>query len=81
MPISAFLVGDAVIGAAIYGTYAFVRGMGAWILLGLAVVGGRWGIRFDDIARSVIGQGSPARSVASGYLLFLAGAVLMVVGL
>jgi hypothetical protein len=75
IPLGAFLVGDPVAGAAIYGTYGLVRALGApVILLGTA--------RLDtDISDRLIKGYAVARVLAASQLVFLGIATAIVVGL
>ncbi len=75
IPLGAFLVGDPVAGAAIYGTYGLVRALGApVILLGTARLG-------TDISDRLIKGYAVARVLAASQLVFLGIATAIVVGL
>ncbi len=75
IPLGAFLVGDLGAGAAIYGTYALVRALGApMILLGMTK------LETDVSDRLIEGYGA-ARVLAAGQLVFLGVATAIVVGL
>jgi hypothetical protein len=75
IPLGAFLVGDPVAGAAVYGTYGLVRALGtAVILLGMT--------RLEtDISDRLIEGYGVARVLAAGQLVFLGVATAVVVGL
>ena len=75
IPLGAFLLGDPVASALIYGTYGLVRALGAVvILLGM--------IRLDaDISDRVIEEYGTARVLTAGQLVFLGVATAVVVGL
>jgi hypothetical protein len=75
IPLGALLVGDLVVGAAIYGTYGLVRALGATvILLGM--------IRLKtDISDWLIEGYGAARVLAAGQLVFLGVATAIIVGL
>jgi hypothetical protein len=75
IPLGAFLIGDPVVGAAIYGTYGLVRALGATlILLGM--------IRLKtDISDWLIEGYGVARVLTAGQLVFLGVATAIVVGL
>jgi hypothetical protein len=74
VPLGAFLVGDPKLGAAIYGTYGLIRGLGAvFILLGM--------LRLKaDISDWLIERYAAARILAAGQLVFLGVATAVVVG-
>ena len=75
VPLGAFLVGDSIFGAVIYGTYSLIRALGATvILLGM--------IRLKtDISDWLIERYGEARLLAAGQLIFLGAATAIVVGL
>ncbi len=75
IPLGAFLIGDPGAGAAIYGTYALVRALGApAMLLGMT--------RLEkDISDRLIEGYGVARVLAAGQLVFLGVATAIVVGL
>jgi hypothetical protein len=75
VPLGAFLVGDPIFGAVIYGTYSLIRALGATvILLGM--------IRLKtDISDWLIERYGEARLLAAGQLVFLGVATAIVVGL
>jgi hypothetical protein len=75
IPLGAFLLGDPAAGAAIYGTYALVRALGApAILLGMMRLK-------TDVSDRLIQGYSSARVLAAGQLVFLGVATAIVVGL
>ena len=75
IPLGAFLVGDPGAGAAIYGTYALVRALGApVILLGMTQLE-------TDVSDRLIERYGAARVLAAGQLVFLGVATAIVVGL
>ncbi len=75
IPLGAFLIGDPVASAAIYGTYGLVRALGAVvILLGM--------IRLEtDISDRLIEGYGTARVLTAGQLVLLGVATAIVVGL
>lgn len=75
VPLGSFLVGDAGLGAIVYGTYALTRSLGAvFILLGI--------LRYKtDVSDWLMGRYSDARTLAAGQLVFLGVATVIVVGL
>jgi len=75
IPLGAFLVGDSIFGAIIYGAYGLIRALGATvILLGM--------IRLKtDISDWLIERYGEARILTSGQLVFLGVATAIVVGL
>jgi hypothetical protein len=75
IPLGAFLIGDPVAGAAIYGTYGLIRALGApAILLGMMRLK-------TDVSDRLIQGYSSARILAAGQLVFLGVATAIVVGL
>ena len=75
VPLGTFLVGDPRLGAAIYGTYGLIRGLGAvFILLGMFRLKA-------DISDWVMERYGAARVLAAGELIFLGVALTIVVGL
>jgi hypothetical protein len=75
IPLGAFLVGDPVAGATIYGAYGLVRALGAVvILLGMTRLK-------TDISDRLIESYDAARVLAAGQLVFLGVATAIVVGL
>jgi hypothetical protein len=75
VPLGAFLVGHWELGAAIYGTYGLIRGLGAVLIL-LVMFSSR-----ADISDWLIEQYRAARILAAGHLVFLGVATAIVVGL
>jgi hypothetical protein len=75
IPLGAFLVGDPVVGAAIYGTYGLVRALGATV----TVLGMIW--LKTDISDWLIEEYGAARVLAAGQLVVLGVATAIVVGL
>jgi hypothetical protein len=75
IPLGAFLIGEPVAGAVIYGTYGLVRALGAVVMiLGM--------LRLDtDISDRIIEGYDTARVLAAGQLVFLGVATAIVVGL
>jgi hypothetical protein len=75
IPLGAFLLGDPLASAVIYGTYGLVRALGAVvILLGM--------IRLKtDILDRIIDGYDTARVLTAGQLVFLGVATAIVVGL
>jgi len=75
IPLGAFLIGDPVASAVIYGTYGLVRALGAVvIILGM--------IRLDaDISDRIIEGYDTARVLTAGQLVFLGVATAIVVGM
>jgi hypothetical protein len=75
VPLGAFLIGEPVAGAIIYGTYGLVRALGAVvIILGM--------IRLDtDISDRIIEGFDTARILTAAQLVFLGVATAIVVGL
>jgi len=75
IPLGAFLVGDPIASAVIYGTYGLIRALGAVvILLGT--------IRLEkDISDRIIKGYNTARVLTAGQLVFLGVATAIVVGL
>ena len=75
IPLGAFLIGNPVAGAVIYGAYGLARALGAVaIILGM--------MRLDeDISDRVIYGYDTARILAAGQLVFLGVATVIVVGL
>lgn len=75
IPLGAFLVGDPVFGALVYGTYGLVRALGAvFILLGML------GLKID-VSDWLIERYGAARLLAAGQLVFLGVSTSIVVGL
>jgi hypothetical protein len=75
IPLGAFLVGEPVAGAIIYGTYGLVRALGAVAII-LAMM------RLDaDISDRVLEGYNTARIFTAGQLVFLGVATAIVVGL
>ena len=75
IPLGAFLIGDPVGSAAIYGTYGLIRALGA-----PAILLGTMRLKTDVSDRLILGYGS-ARILAAGQLVFLGVATAIVVGL
>ena len=75
IPLGAFLVGDPVVGAAIYGTYGLVRALGATV----TVLGMIW--LKTDISDWLLEEYGAARVLAAGQLVVLGVATAIVVGL
>jgi hypothetical protein len=75
IPLGAFLVGDPVVGAGIYGTYGLVRALGATV----TVLGMIW--LSTDISDWLIEEYGAARVLAAGQLVVLGVATAIVVGL
>ena len=75
IPLGAFLVGDSIFGAIIYGAYGLIRALGATVIvLGM--------IRLKtDISDWLIERYGEARLLAAGQLVFLGVATAVVVGL
>lgn len=75
IPLGSFLAGDALLGAAVYGTYGLVRALGAvFILLGM--------LRLKtDLSDTLIEHYTTARVLASSQLVLLGVATAIVVGL
>ena len=77
VPLGAFLSGNVVIGAVLFGLYGFGRGLSAILLiLGTNVIFARGGDRFPEIARRVVGEFQHARSMSTIALLFAAAVAL-----
>lgn len=74
IPAACFLLGDAVLGALIYGCYGISRGTGAWALLAWNRL--RRGTRFDDLAVVLLRRYPLARRLASLQLLALGALTL-----
>jgi hypothetical protein len=75
VPLGSFLVGDAGLGAVVYGTYGLTRSLGAvFILLGI--------LRYKtDASDWLIDRYGDARTLAAGQLVFLGVATAVVVGI
>lgn len=81
VPAASLLVGHAFAGAAIYGTYGLVRGLGAWgLIASSAILRRKRGMSFDDIALWLIARHRAAQVVAAGQLLVLGIAFAIAVG-
>ena len=77
VPLGALLVGDPLLGAAIYGTYGLVRGLGPWgIILGEMLAG-----RGGDTSWSLLERREVARGAASAHLVFVGVALVGIIGL
>lgn len=75
VPAGAFLVGSPGLGAAIYGMYGLVRGIGAWgIIVGNRAASFNFADRLSDHLKA-------ARVLAAGQLVTLGIAVAIIVGL
>jgi hypothetical protein len=75
IPLGAFLIGDPVASAFIYGTYGLVRALGA-----VVIILGMIRLEADISDRLVEGYGT-ARVLTAGQLVFLGVATAIVVGL
>ena len=75
IPLGAFLIGDPRAGAAIYGTYALIRALGAPVILL-----GTTRLKTDISDRLIEGYGV-ARVLATSQLVFLGAATTVIVGL
>ncbi len=75
IPLGAFLVGDWMLGAVIYGTYGLVRALGAMVILF-----GMMRMK-TDISDWLIQHYGDARVLAAGQLVFLGVVTALVVGL
>jgi hypothetical protein len=82
IPLSAFLSGHAAVGAAVYGTFAFVRGGGVWVIAVPSLLSQRQGrqLSFDDVASSILDFKPVARAIAAAQLTLLGVAVVVWVG-
>ena len=75
IPLGAFFLGDPGAGAAIYGTYAVDRALGAVVILLTMTI-----LKADVSDRLIEGYGA-ARALAAGQLVLLGIALAIVVGL
>lgn len=81
VPAASLLVGTPAVGAAIYGTYGFVRGLGAWgIVAAGLMLGPKREVSLDDIALWLLRRQPAARGMAAGQLLALGLLVAIAVG-
>lgn len=76
-PISAFLIGQPILGAALYGTYGFTRAASSGVLL---LSQPRW-IRADDLGLWMISQATLARHLSAAYMVAGGLIVAIIVGL
>jgi hypothetical protein len=75
VPLGAFLVGDSVLGAVIYGTYGLTRSLGAvFVLVGMLV-------SKTDASDWLLERYGDARILAAGQLVFVGVSTSIVVGL
>jgi hypothetical protein len=75
VPLGAFLVGDPVLGAVIYGTYGLTRSLGAvFVLLGML-------ISKTDASDWLLERYGDARILAAGQLVFVGVSTAIVIGL
>jgi hypothetical protein len=77
VPVGAFLIGDALFGALLYGMYGLTRGAAVFaIILGLS----RW-IQGDDVGMWLIRRNPRGRIVASATLGVVSAVVMLTVGI
>ncbi|MGH3148658.1 MAG: hypothetical protein ACRDTR_23000, partial [Rubrobacter sp.] len=75
VPLGAFLVGDAALGAIVYGTYGLIRSLAAVFM----VLGILW--YKTDVSDWLVERYAVARTLAAGQLVILGVATAIVVGL
>lgn len=78
VPVSAFLIGDAVAGALVYGLYGAVRGFGAFAWL---VWLRRWKRGESDPLEPILALRDPAKRLSAATLLVVATAAIVVAGI
>lgn len=82
VPLASLLSGSPVLGAAIYGTYATTRALGAWVLILVgALIAPRLGRSFDDVAIALVQRNIAFRRLAAAHLLFVGSVIAFTFGL
>lgn len=82
VPVSSLLIGEPLLGAAIYGIYGLVRGLAAWWLIVVGhVLRARRGTMFNEISEWLIRRRPAATVVAAGQLLIVGITFAIAVGL
>lgn len=77
VPVAAFLSGDPLVGALLFGAYGLTRGVAPWLLLGAMYLPAQRSTRFDEVARSLLQRSSQARRVTSRLLAVVAVASMI----
>ena len=77
VPISALLVGQASLGALIFGAYGLTRGGMVWPI----ILGGSRRFEGDTVAQWLLGHREPARVLAATQLIVVGVVAVLVVGL
>lgn len=78
IPLGAFLLGNPLLGAVLYGTYGVTRGAAPWLLVTATKRLSRRGVDFGDVALWLLQNHRRARSITGFYATLLGVAAVLV---
>ncbi len=82
VPLAALLLGSTATGAVVYGTYGFIRGLGAGFFIVATWVGrARMGLNADSVAVWALGRRPAAQKLAGAHLVAFGLAIVAVLGM